>query len=326
MWLIDTPGRSATSMPLSQEKRCGVPDGLVQWRPLKEKHGHLSSQQQCHLCKVCFLSNTIYGHYPCVEQDGPVDYEAGFDAGQLNELNSPEAALKRSSSAEACWEAIFRILFPDWPQDLEVPSAYQTSTLEQATNEAYEVSRRPDTLAEMETDAAQGGAGQVVDRIFAYIRAKLGFRSIINSPPAAVEEETPRSIQDPDGFTPPSPMDMDSATPSAQEQSFEHVQGIARPQTSLPFSESFSGFYESPSQFLPLEDHWQLVSNRYQATIDTHDYDSSAAGLNWGAVDTQGYDSPAAGPSLGALSSPAQNGSDDEEDEDSSNLFAERWA
>ncbi|KAI1273370.1 hypothetical protein F5Y07DRAFT_259472 [Xylaria sp. FL0933] len=88
---------------------------------LKKWHSRVLDWQRCHICKVRFPHDGIVGHSPCVQRDKPSDYEEGYDAAQLQKLESKDL-LPRRSSIEKCWYGIFKVLFPDWPQTEEIPS------------------------------------------------------------------------------------------------------------------------------------------------------------------------------------------------------------
>ncbi|KEZ44894.1 hypothetical protein SAPIO_CDS2233 [Scedosporium apiospermum] len=63
-------------------------------------------------------------HSPCVKRERATDYEEGFDAVQLGKLDSDEMRVGQTSGEE-CWYAIFKMLFPDWPENEDMPSPYQ---------------------------------------------------------------------------------------------------------------------------------------------------------------------------------------------------------
>ncbi|KAI8629819.1 hypothetical protein F5Y19DRAFT_77450 [Xylariaceae sp. FL1651] len=94
-------------------------------------HSRVEDRQRCHICQARFPHDKIAGHGPCVKQDKPTDYEDGFDAVQLNKLKSKDMFPGRSSE-ENCWYAIFKVLFPDWPETEDIPSPYQDHQIQAA--------------------------------------------------------------------------------------------------------------------------------------------------------------------------------------------------
>ncbi|KAK4185571.1 hypothetical protein QBC35DRAFT_476260 [Podospora australis] len=279
---------------------------------IKEKHDRASGWQQCHRCKARFPEDTIDDHEPCVKQDKPVDYEDGFDSIQLHKLSSKETARKHYPSDEACWNAIFRMLLPDWPATEELPSAHQdhqgqTFTVLQAMIETHKVFRCPEILAEIASGVRQERGEPVVDRIFGGLGERLGLPSILEGrhQDAAVEENTSSPAQDLTAAC-PSPDDLAMIIPGTGEMSFTQGEDEAETMgTATPCHQSIPDFSGSPSQFLPPDEPWMLMDDSYH-----------------GVDDTQGHDSPVPGRSWDVLSSPARNNSDSEGNPD---LFSRQW-
>ncbi|KAJ0135920.1 Mediator of RNA polymerase II transcription subunit 19 [Fusarium oxysporum f. sp. albedinis] len=51
------------------------------------------------------------------------DYEDGYDLDQAQDLKSDRTRPSKNPP-ESCWKAIFRVLFPDWPANLDTPNPY----------------------------------------------------------------------------------------------------------------------------------------------------------------------------------------------------------
>lgn len=76
---------------------------------------------RCHTCRDRFPPDDILDHKPCVKRDEPVDYDEGYDPFQYEKLTS-KATFPKHSTPEKCWNAIFKVLFPDWPADTATPN------------------------------------------------------------------------------------------------------------------------------------------------------------------------------------------------------------
>ncbi|KAK4198852.1 hypothetical protein QBC40DRAFT_330363 [Triangularia verruculosa] len=98
---------------------------------IKKCHNQAFRWQRCHICEERFAPNEIKGHQPCIAKDKPSDYERGIDGFQYAELTS-----LRGGTGKECWDAIFRILFPNWPKERQLPDAYESnkSTIKEAIN------------------------------------------------------------------------------------------------------------------------------------------------------------------------------------------------
>lgn len=76
---------------------------------------------RCHICQTRFPRDEFSDHESCIKREIPTDYDDGYDAVQYTKLISKEMFPSKSSD-ETCWYMIFKLLFPDWPENEELPS------------------------------------------------------------------------------------------------------------------------------------------------------------------------------------------------------------
>ncbi|GAW21676.1 hypothetical protein ANO14919_111990 [Xylariales sp. No.14919] len=149
-------------------------------------HSRVKEWQRCHICKARFRHDEIARHPDCVRRDEPSDYEEGYDAVQLQKLESKDLFPSKSSD-EKCWYGIFKVLFPDWPQTEKIPSPYHDNQIQAISSHYQQVVRdfgdmmtSPDTIGEIITNAhgqSEQGVLRVLERLFEYLSNRLGVPS-----------------------------------------------------------------------------------------------------------------------------------------------------
>ncbi|KAF5239911.1 hypothetical protein FAUST_4680 [Fusarium austroamericanum] len=106
---------------------------------LKLIHDLSIDWRRCHACKKRFLREELDGHSPCERKDLGDDYEDGYDLDQAQDLKSDRTRPSKNPP-ESCWKAIFRVLFPDWPANMDTPNPYSFLWLPSPDNPLLEVS------------------------------------------------------------------------------------------------------------------------------------------------------------------------------------------
>ncbi|KAM0242826.1 hypothetical protein ACHAP5_007160 [Fusarium lateritium] len=95
---------------------------------VKKSHDRATGWRRCHNCQQRFPRDDIRNHTPCERQERPTDYEDGYDQDQAEDLHA-RGLRPSNSSEESCWKSLFRMLFPDWPENEDVPSPYHEDKL-----------------------------------------------------------------------------------------------------------------------------------------------------------------------------------------------------
>ncbi|PNP85062.1 hypothetical protein FNYG_01587 [Fusarium nygamai] len=98
---------------------------------LKLTHDLSIDRRRCHVCKRRFLREELDGHSPCERKSFGDDYEDGYDLDQAQDLKS-DPTRPSKNPPESCWKAIFKVLFPDWPVDRDIPNPYQANAISDA--------------------------------------------------------------------------------------------------------------------------------------------------------------------------------------------------
>ncbi|KAF4337347.1 ankyrin repeat domain protein [Fusarium beomiforme] len=176
-------------------------------------------------------------HMPCGRQETHPDYEEGFDQDQAAKLRAIKKR-HRDSSDEEYWREIFKALFPDWPQNEDVPSPYQETNVQAlSTNYNHAIQQHCDRLLDPSTISSIAGQGpdQIRDQIEHMLR-------LLVQDVEKYFEDTPITIRNlPAGSIPPVP----SEQPTVANQDLEPLSFTSPPER--PFF-GLDGSFDSASQ------------------------------------------------------------------------------
>ncbi|KAH6962799.1 hypothetical protein DER45DRAFT_601401 [Fusarium avenaceum] len=95
---------------------------------VKKSHDRATGWRRCQICQQRFQRDDFRDHASCERQERPTDYEDGYDQDQAEDLHT-RVLRPSNSSEESCWKNLFRMLFPDWPENEDVPSPYHEDKL-----------------------------------------------------------------------------------------------------------------------------------------------------------------------------------------------------
>nr|RBQ88523.1 hypothetical protein FVER53263_00064 [Fusarium verticillioides] len=115
---------------------------------LKLTHGLSIDRRRCHVCKRRFLREELDGHSPCERKTFGDDYEDGYDLDQAQDLRS-DPTRPSKNPPESCWKAIFKVLFPDWPVDRNIPSPCQANAISDAIQQHRNRMMSQDTISQL---------------------------------------------------------------------------------------------------------------------------------------------------------------------------------
>ncbi|KAF4998615.1 hypothetical protein FGRMN_2941 [Fusarium graminum] len=134
-------------------------------------HNRATGWRRCHTCQRRFPRDKIKDHTPCEQQENPTDYEDGYDQDQAEDLQRKNIRLSESSD-EVCWIRIFRVLFPDWPQNKDVPSPYQETQSQVVSTQYLQAAQRyhdqvtaPETISRIRSSQSNEEAREILTQL-----------------------------------------------------------------------------------------------------------------------------------------------------------------
>ncbi|KAM0233281.1 hypothetical protein ACHAPO_007360 [Fusarium lateritium] len=172
---------------------------------LKDVHDLSADWRRCHICKVRFRRQSLNGHSPCEEKHIGDDYEEGYDLDQAQDLKSDRTRPSKNSS-ESCWNAIFRLLFPDWPANQDTPDPYQadaeTTCLADVVQQLRNRVMDRNTISQLYACSSEDELGRALGLLIGHLESDSGHTTMMadNLPrrPVAVMSEQPTiTIQHP---------------------------------------------------------------------------------------------------------------------------------
>ncbi|RKK70647.1 hypothetical protein BFJ69_g11625 [Fusarium oxysporum] len=164
---------------------------------LKLIHDLSIDWRRCHACKKRFLREELDGHSPCERKDLGDDYEDGYDLDQAQDLKSDRTRPSKNPP-ESCWKAIFRVLFPDWPANMDTPNPYQPNAVSTYCADAIQQHRNRvmnrNTISQLYACQSEDEIRQVLGLLIGDLESNFGHTPITtdNLPPRPVSAMSPQ--------------------------------------------------------------------------------------------------------------------------------------
>ncbi|KAF5548235.1 ankyrin repeat domain-containing protein [Fusarium mexicanum] len=144
---------------------------------LKRFHDLSTIMRRCHVCKRRFIRDELEGHSPCERNAFGDDYEDGYDVDQAQDLKS-DPARPSKNTPESCWKAIFRVLFPDWPANVDTPNPYQANAVLDAIHQHCNRMRNQSTISQFLACQSGDQILQVLELLIEDFQSNLGHTTI----------------------------------------------------------------------------------------------------------------------------------------------------
>ncbi|KAG6977985.1 Ankyrin repeat domain-containing protein 17 [Fusarium oxysporum f. sp. conglutinans] len=125
------------------------------------------------------------------------DYEDGYDLDQAQDLKSDRTRPSKNPP-ESCWKAIFRVLFPDWPANLDTPNPYQPNAVSTYFADAIQQHRNRvmnrNTISQLYACQSEDEIRQVLGLLIGDLESNFGHTPITtdNLPPRPVSAMSPQ--------------------------------------------------------------------------------------------------------------------------------------
>ncbi|KIL87211.1 hypothetical protein FAVG1_09767 [Fusarium avenaceum] len=164
---------------------------------VKKSHDRAAGWRRCQICKQRFQRDDFMDHESCERQERPTDYEDGYDQDQAEDLHT-RVLRPSNSSEEDCWKNLFRMLFPDWPENEDVPSPYHEDKLHlllthygQAIQKHCDTIMAPSTISRIMTCQSEDEVRLVLGQLVGDLGSNSGLTLTTTEPMPVVISQQP---------------------------------------------------------------------------------------------------------------------------------------